>query len=481
MKVIHLSSYCASFALAFLLTGCFAVGPEYKKPQPDLPPAWHSLESQQTGKQALNEWWRLFNDPELTRLIDRTREANQDLQIAATRLKEARAARKIAGSRQLPSLGTSAGHTRTRSYENTSSGTVDIDMSQIGFDASWEIDVFGGVRRSVEASEARFESAEEALRDAQVQIIAETARNYLELRGAQQRLAIARENLAIQEETVHIIRERCELGFSTEMELEQASNQLNMTRSMVPGLEAATHLSIHQLTLLTNQGLEKLDGELANCGTIPLSPPTLPALLPSELLRQRPDIRRSERELAAATADIGVATADLFPRFSLSALAGLESSGLSDLVSSASRFWTAGPKISWPLFDGGRLRATKEITEAAQERAKITYERTVLAALVDTENSLTLAIKEQETNRHLQAAAVSGRKASQLARNQFQLGTTNFLSVLQSEYARQQTEDQLVQSQQRLATTMVALYKALGGGWEVPDDKEKTSVKYQTK
>lgn len=465
-------------ALLATLTACSAVGPDYQPPRSDLPAQWQET----TGKVAaapaseVHSWWTLFKDPVLDSLIERALAANQDLRIAETRIREARAARRLAGSAMLPALNSSASATRSRSFENTALGATDLDLFQVGFDAGWEIDIFGSVRRSVEAAEATVAGTLENKRDVLVALAAEVARNYLELRGGQQRLAIARQNITNQEETVQLVRHRYDLGLSSELALEQAKNQLYMTQSLVPGLETTTIQAMHQLALLIDQQPQGLRQELSPEAIIPVLPPAIPLALPSELLRRRPDIRRAERQLAAATAEIGVATAELFPRFSLSALAGLESTSLSDLVTSGSRFWSVGPSVKWSLFDGGRARAGIDISEAQRDRAQITYEKTVLTALIEVETALAAFSREQETNRTLRSAAAAGQRAATIARSQYQLGLTDFLAVLLSEQALYQSQDQLVQSEQRLTTGLVALFKALGGGWETLEAQSRKDI-----
>jgi NodT family efflux transporter outer membrane factor (OMF) lipoprotein len=454
--------------LLAMLTACSAVGPDYQPPSPELPHQWQATtgEIAVTPASDMPHWWTLFKDPVLERLIQQAIVANQDLRIAETHIREARAARRVAGAMAQPTLDSSASATRSRSYEHTANGATDLDLFQVGFDAGWEIDLFGGVRRSVEAAEASVAGSVENKRDVLVALTAEVARNYVDLRGSQQRLAIARKNIINQEETVQLVLHRCELGLSSELELEQAKNQLYMTQSQVPGLETSTIEAMHQVALLLNQQPYEVYRELSAETIIPVLPPAIPLALPSELLRRRPDIRRAERQLAAATAEIGVATAELFPKFSLGAKSGFESANLSDLVTSGSRYWSFGPTVKWALLDGGRSRAGVEIRNAQRDRAQISYEKTVLSALIEVETALTAFSREQETNRTLRAAATAGQQAATIARKQYQLGLTDFLAVLLSEHSLHQSQDQLVQSQQRLATGLVALFKALGGGWD---------------
>lgn len=460
------------FAVAAMLglTGCAVVGPTYQAPQPELPAQWSETSGNASPSAvALNSWWTLFKDPLLDSLVRRAVAANHDLRLADSRLREARAARQLAGAARVPALNSSAGYSKSRSYENTRSGDSKGELYQVGFDAGWEIDIFGGVRRAVEAADATASASEEDRRDVLVTLLGEVARNYLELRGSQQRLAIAGKNFVSQQETVLLVQKRTELGLSGELELEQARNQLYLSKSQMSSIEVAVRQTMHRLALLVGEQPQALYAELLPEQMIPAVPPELPVTLPSELLRRRPDIRRAERQLAAATAGVGVATAELFPRFSLGLLGGLESKSLSDLITSGSRFWSFGPTVKWSLFDGGRARAGIEISNAQMERAEIGYEKTILSALGEVEDSLVALAFERTNGNNLSGAVASAERAATLANSQYQLGLVDFLNVLQTEASLRQSEDQLVQSKQRLATTMVSLFKALGGGWELPE------------
>ncbi len=457
------------FAVTILvgLTGCAAVGPTYQKPEPELPAQW--AEGGGTSAMpvvALDTWWTQFKDPLLDSLVRRAIAANHDLRLADTRLREARAQRQLAGAARVPAINASSAYSKSRSYENTQNGDVKADLYQVGFDAGWEIDIFGGVRRSIEAADASVAVSEEDRRDVLVTLMGEVARNYLELRGSQQRLVIARKNIANQQETVQLVEKRAEIGLSGELEVEQAKNQLYLTKSRATDIETTTRQTMHRMALLLGEQPQALVAELSPEALLPAAPPEIPLTLPSDLLRRRPDIRRAERQLAAATAEVGVATAELFPRFSLGLLGGLQSQNLSDLVTSGSRFWSLGPTVKWSLFDGGRARAGVEVQDARRERAEIGYEKTVLAALGDVENALVALALEKENRKNLGAAVVSAQRAASLAGGQYQLGLVDFLNVLQTETSLSQSEDQLVQSDQRLATNVVSLFKALGGGWD---------------
>ena len=456
------------WAIAASLTACTTVGPDYQQPEANLPARW--TETPGTIRSAPtvvpHSWWTLFSDPVLDSLITRARAANLDLRIAETRIREARAHRGLTAATSSPSLGTGGSYSNSRSSENIPSGGVSQDLFRASFDAGWELDIFGGTRRQIEAADATFAATVEDRNDVLVTLEAEVARNYLELRTNQQRLAIARDNIRIQELTAALVRHKLEIGLGGELEVAQATAQLALTRSEIPSLESATSQTIHQLALLLGQQPHSLKAELAQSSGIPPVPPQLPIVLPSELLRQRPDIRAAERKLAAATATVGAAIAELFPRFSLSALIGLQSTSLANLVTASSQFWSAGPAVQWSLFDGGRTRAAIAISEARRDQAQVTYVKTVLTALVETENALVAYAREQEKHKMLGEAVASGQQAMTLAKGQYEAGLTTFLNVLLSEAALYQSQDKLTQSDQRLALNMVALYKAMGGGWQ---------------
>jgi NodT family efflux transporter outer membrane factor (OMF) lipoprotein len=463
------------WGIAFLFTACSPVGPDYQPPRPDLPAQWSEREraTHSADEATLHRWWTLFQDPTLNSLMTRAIDANLDLRRAESRIREARAQRRLTEAGGLPNLAVGGSYTNSRRSEHSassssSSGTQ--ELFQADFDAGWELDIFGGIRRQMEAADANVAATVEDQRDVLVTLEAELARNYLELRASQQRQVIARENIRIQEQTVDLVRNKFQIGLGGELEVVQAETQLSLTKAQVPALESASILAMHQLALLLGQQPHTLKTELAKNAVIPPTPPQLPVTLPSDLLRRRPDIRAAERQLAAATATVGAATADLFPRFSLSALIGLQSTSISDLIASSSRFWSAGPRVQWPLFDGGRARATLEISEARRDSARITYEKTVLAALAEAENALVAFDREQITRTLFAEAVISSQRAVVIARGQYKAGITTFLNVLQSENTLYQSQDKLAQSNQQLAVNLVALYKALGGGWQARID-----------
>ncbi len=447
------------------LAACSPVGPDYRPPHMAMPAQWAEPAShvEPAAGRDLRSWWALFGDSLLDSLVRRAAASNQDLRAAEARIREARAQRVIAAA--TGSLSGSLSSTHSRKSENTSSSSGSKDLFEVGFDSGWELDIFGGVRRATEAADAALAASRDDRRDVLISLEAEVVRNYVELRGGQMRLAAARDNIGLQEKTVDLARGRFRMGLGSELDLVQAQTQLALTRAQVPGLQTSVRQSMHQLAILLDLTPEALASELRAEKPVPPVPVRLPVNLPSDLLRQRPDIRAAERRLAAATAGIGVATADLFPKFSLSALFGLQSNSLSELVSAGSRYWTVGPTVQLSLFDQGKIRAGIEIRKAQRDEALAAYQKTVLAALGEVEDALVAFSHEQQARETLGEAVTSGKRAVTIAKGLYSAGLVDFLNVLQSEQALYLSQDKLIQSGQQLDLDMVSLFKALGGGW----------------
>lgn len=469
----HLEAVVFCCLAGLVLAGC-TVGPDYKRPKSDMPPKWS--EGSNTGETLpeveLTRWWTVFKDVELDSLIGRSAQNNKDLKLAEARIREARAQRGVVAAGAYPTVETAANYSYSHFSEyGPSSGRNEKspDLYQAGFDAKWELDFFGGVRRAVEAANADIQASEEMRRDVLVTLFAEVARNYLEVRGLQLRLSIAHGNIKLQRQTLELTRERFAAGLSSELEVAQARAQLSNTEALVPALESAERQGIHRLSVLLGLAPGALLEELVKAAPIPTAPPEVPVGLPSDLLRRRPDIRGAERQLAAATARIGAATADLFPKFSLTGALGQQSFHLVDLAASGSTFWSMGPTITWPIFEGGKIRSNIQVQDARQEQALITYEKVVLTALRDVEDALVAYIKEQTTRRSLAQSLEATRLAFEIANELYSKGLVDFLNVLESQRSLQLTQDQLAQSDQRITTNLVALFKALGGGWSIPD------------
>jgi outer membrane protein, multidrug efflux system len=467
------SKYSAAWTMMILLAGC-SVGPNYKRPEIAVPASWNEAQqsSFDTGPAPLTDWWTEFNDPLLNTLVQRAVQSNLDIRLAEARIRESRALRAVTAADAWPGLEAAGSYRRSRSSENAfvSGGGGDAflggDLFRTGFDASWEVDIFGGVRRRVEAADANVAASLEERRNALVTLLGDVARNYIELRGFQRRLAVARSNLQAQQETLDLTKVRFEAGLSSDFEVAQSEGQVNTTAAQIPALESALKGSVHRLDVLLGQQPGALWARLSSEAPVPALPPQAHVGLPAELLRRRPDIRRAERVLAAATAQVGAATADLYPRFSLTGSFGFQSINAGDLISSPSRFWSIGPTILWPVFDAGRIRANIAVRDAQQEQALTLYEKTVLTAFEDVENSLVNYAKEQTRYRALMDAVAANRRAVQMANELYTRGLVDFLNVLETQRSLYASESELAQSETVMASNLVALYKALGGGWQ---------------
>ncbi|MFN7951576.1 MAG: efflux transporter outer membrane subunit [bacterium] len=471
----------AALGIAIGLASC-TVGPDYAPPPLELPNAWsrgaaaNASPSGTEDAQILARWWRSFGDPTLSSLVERSLEASLDVAMARARVREARAAERVSGAGDTPALGSQAAYTRERlSGQGFIGGFLpdpEFDLFQAGFDASWEIDVFGGRRRAVEAARAEVEAAEEGVRDVQVLLAAEVARTYVTLRGSERRSAIADRNLASQRSSLALTEDRFRAGLAGELDVAQSRALLATTEAARPRLEAERDRALHRLGVLLGRAPEALRGELAVHADIPgASDPEalarrIPVGLPSELLRRRPDLRRAERGLAAATARIGVATAELFPSFALTGALGLESIAIGDFLDVASRTYSLGPSIRWPIFEGGRIRAQIEAADAREQQALEAYRKAVLESLEDVENALSGFARERVRHGQLVAAADASRRAVELARDLYRNGLATFLQVLDAERTLYAAEDAVVVSDGVVAFELVALYKALGGGWD---------------
>jgi multidrug efflux system outer membrane protein len=461
--------------------GC-TVGPDYHPPGPSVPGRWSEpLAGGATDRsESLAEWWRAFHDTELDRLMKRAVRSNFDLRIAEARIREARALRSAASAGFWPTLEGSAAYRRLQTTEHGLLGRavelgltpLETNLFNAALDATWEIDVFGGTRRSVEAAEAAIGSAEEARRDMRVTLLAELGLNYIELRGLQKELAVTRSNLGAQEQTRALTSDRLKAGLSTELDMTRAEAQAAATASQIPPLETGIERAIHRLSVLLGEAPGSLAAELRDLTPVPNPPPEVPVGLPSELLRRRPDIRRAEREFAAATARIGVAVADLFPRFFLTGAVGLESVSASDFFTGGSRFWSAGPTIQWPIFTAGRIRQNIRVQDERQEQALLAYEQTVLTSLEEVENALVGYSKAQARFRELAVAERANRRAVELAHDRYRSGLVDFLDVLEAERSLYAIQVQLTQNEKAVSQNLVRLYKALGGGWNAEAGEE---------
>jgi NodT family efflux transporter outer membrane factor (OMF) lipoprotein len=457
----------------FLLAGC-AVGPNYQPPKTSAPTQWSSslAGGETNGPVALAQWWQNFGDTNLDALMATAVQSNLTLRIAEARVREARAQKGVVSGALWPSLGSSASFTRNRYGANSFPPLagfgvpLDYNLYNADFDAAWELDVFGGTRRAVEAANAQVGAAEYGQRDVLVSLLAEVARDYINARAFQRRLDIALDNIRVEEDVLDLTSNRFENGLGSDLDVQQANALLNSTEAQVPSLQTGFDESVRSLAVLLGQPPGALADEMSVKKRIPLTPPLVPVGLPSDLLQQRPDVQQAERELAAATAQIGVAKADLFPKFSLTGIVGLESVDGHQLFNAASRYWTAGPSVQWQLFQAGSIVANVHVQNARQEEALNQYQQTVLVALEDAENALTSYAREQVRRQSLSRAVEADRQALDLATQLYKSGLADFLRVLDSETSLYSAQDALVQSDQTVSLDLVQLYKALGGGWQ---------------
>jgi len=456
-----------------LLAGC-AVGPDYHPPKASASAQpWTSplLGGETNGPADLATWWKNFGDTNLDLLMMVAVQSNLTLRIAEAHVREARAEHDVASGSFWPSVGSSGSYSRIRygasSFPPLPPGTSpDYNLYSAGFDAAWELDIFGGTRRTIEAASAEMGATVFSQRDVLVSLLAEVARNYIAARGYQQRLAITLQNIQVQQEILNLTSNRFENGLSSDLDVQQAKALLTATQAEVPSFKSGFDQAVHHLAVLIGQPPGTLMGGMSVAKPIPLTPPTVPVGLPSDLLKRRPDVQKSERDLAAATARIGAAKADLFPKFSLTGFAGLESVSTGNFFNYASRAWSAGPTVQWEIFEAGSIQANVRVQNARQEQALDAYEQTVLVALEDAENTLTAYAREQTRRESLSQSVQADEQALALSTQLYNNGLTDFLRVLDSERSLYAAQDALVQSDQTVSLDLVQLFKALGGGWQ---------------
>ena len=461
---------------AALLSAC-AVGPNYVPPELETPDAWQQelADGFQAGEEGLEQWWTNFEDPVLESLMRRAAQGSLDLEIAASRTREARALRGIVASEKVPTVNADGAISRNRVSEGTNHflpGGVDrtTDYYTIGGDALWEIDVWGRISRSVESADAGIQSSIENYRDVLVLLQAEIALTYLEVRTLQARLEYAKGNVAAQAGSVQLTEDRFQAGLTGELDVHQAKLNLASTESTIPSLETGLTQALNRLDVLVGEYPGALREELLEVKNIPSPPATIALGMPADLLRRRPDIRRAERDLAAQTARIGVATAELYPRFTLFGDLRLEAYSSGDLLDWDSRAWSFGPAFTWNIFSGGRIRANIEVEDARTEQALLRYEQTVLLAVEEVEDAVVAYVQEQLRRDALARAVEASIRSVELVEVQYRTEITNFQNVLDMQRSLFQQQDLLAESEGRVAQNLVRVYRALGGGW-VPTEE----------
>lgn len=453
-------------ALALGLTGCATVGPDYREPEARLPAEWDSAAPAEGAleTEALERWWQGFGDPVLEGLVRDALAANLDLATARAKVREARARRALAGAELGPSLDASASASRSRSSEQTGGGST-RELYSAGFDAAWEADVFGRLRRGAEAAQAELDAAEATLRDTQVTLAAEVALNYLDLRTAERRLAVAEASLATRGETYAITRWRLAAGLVSALDEAQSRTDLEAAEATLPALRNAINEARNRLALLLARAPGELRPRLAATARIPHAPRALAVGIPAEVLRQRPDVRVAERRLAAQTARLGAAQAARYPSFRLSGSLGLEALTLGALAGADALGHSLLGSIGAPIFDAGRITAQIDVQDALLEQARLGYETAVLTALKDVETALVALAESERRLGQLERAVGAARQTLEIAEQRYRSGLVDFLAVLESQRTLFQLEETLASSSGQRATDQVRLYKALGGGW----------------
>jgi len=453
--------------LAAVSTGCAAVGPNYVEPKVALSGQWNTeieggLRARATDPLEPANWWTAFHDPVLSGLVERAVAGNMDLKQAKSRMREARARRGVAKADLFPSVDASGSYNKSRSSKDIGSG-AEVDLYSTSFDANWELDIFGGVRRSLEAAKEDLHASREDLRDVLVSLVAEVGLNYVEARTFQTRLEVAEKNLESQQETYQLTQSRCQAGLSDELAVRQAKYNVENTRSQIPTLRTGLEESMNRLAVLLGEQPGAMHVQMRQREPIPVAPPEVAVGVPADILRRRPDVRRAEKELAAQTARVGVAVADLYPKFTLNGSIGLDALTFTNLFSASSRAFSFGPSISFPVFKAGAIRNNIEVQSALQEQALIAYEASILGALEEVENGLAAYAEEQNRRRSLAEATDAARQAAVLAEDQFNAGLIDFNNVLDAQRSLLSFEDQLAQSDGTVTSNLIRLYKALGG------------------
>jgi outer membrane protein, multidrug efflux system len=454
---------------AALLTAC-AVGPDYHRPVTSVPPQFTNVgERGFKGAEVEARFWTLFGDPKLDRLVNDALAENKDLKRARANLRASRAAHRLAGFDLFPTVNAAGAYTHFRESRNQLPAAISpertLDDVDVGFDAFWELDFFGRVRRGVEVARAQEQAAAASLRDVQVTVTAEVARNYFVLRGLQDQLAVAVRNADNQNQTLKLTRVRLEAGRGTELDSAREEALFKQTLATIPLLESSIATTIYRISVLTGRLPDTLSSELATPQPIGQMPALNAVGDPATLLRRRPDIRVAERTLAGSTAGIGVAVGDLFPKVTFTGSIGYDAGSFPGIGKAGSDTYSVGPAISWAAFDLGRVQARINIAHAVADADLASYESSVLGALEETEGALITYGRAQSRRDLLTEAASASERAADLARQRFQGGLTDFVNVLDAERDALTIEDSLAQSRTQTATALVAVYKALGGGW----------------
>lgn len=463
---------------ATALAGC-VVGPDYQKPLMAMPAAWSSQKKTAPAKPAqLSKWWQRLRDPELNALVEEAVAGNLDVAAASARIREARASYRQSAASLFPSAENSGSATRNRTAAATSGGTASNAYSQFqsGFDASWELDLFGANRRSVEAARYGLDASQEELRSTLLTLIGDVASNYAQARGYQARIQLARRSAASQEQTAALTRMMAEAGTATAADVAKAMGQAASTGAEVPTLEANYAEAVHRLAVLTGRPPAALNERLKSAAPIPAPRLPIPIGVPADILLSRPDVRMAERQYAEYTAKIGQAEAARYPSVSLTGSIDTSAFKLGDLGKNSTIGWSFGPTLSVPMFNAGKLQAAVEVAKAQRDQYFIAYRASVLTALEDVENASVSLSQERIRNGRLASSAKSYGEAARLEGTLYKSGETSLLDVLDAQRSLYSAEDNLLQSRVSIATDYIALNKALGGGWDGAIDTARPEI-----
>lgn len=475
-------------SLGCTLAGC-AVGPDFVKPKPDVPAQW-SATAMDKGTEAAARvtseraqtvaWWSSFDDPALTSLVQQSAGQNLNVKQAVLRIEEAQAQTAVVAGGLWPSLSANASWSRQRLSTNTPQGAIfglkfpglpptlvnPYDQYQLGLGASWTLDLFGTARRSIEAADAQMQAAVEGEHAALLSMVSDVAATYIDLRGAQARRAILQRSIATERDLLQLTRDRRNAGLTSDLDVENAAAAVGTTEAEVPLADREITVDINELSELMARPPEALRAQLGEARPVPPVPPVVPIGLPSDLARRRPDIREAEANLHAATAEIGVAVSQYFPKLTLTAAGGYQSESLSQLIETASHFASLGPAIELPIFEGGRLRATVRLQRVKAKEAAVAYAQTVLGALHQVEDALAAYSADQLRRASLETAVTASRNARLLASQRYESGVASFIDVLDAERTEEQNDVALADATTAVSADLVQLYRALGGGWE---------------
>ena len=497
----------SSVSALLLLAGC-TVGPNYETPTPGSPASWFRTTRTETATGPVSlpvaepidvEWWNVLHDPQLTALMRRVASTNLDVRGADLRLAQSRAQRGVTAAAGYPTLNGNGSYTReqpsklgvislisgggssaatqsnglggtSNAFQNTS-GIGAFDLFQAGFDASWELDLWGKVRRQVESASAQVEASTEARRNTLLTSLAELARNYVQLRGLQESERIVRSNLSSAQQAASLTDRRVRGGLATDLDLANARAQAEATAAALPQLEAQELQAINAISFLLGEAPGAMAAELETQKPLPPVPPTVPIGVPSDLARRRPDIRQADAQLHAATADVGTAQANFYPSVTLSGSVALQATQFPRALDINALTYGIGPSISIPIFEGGRLTRTLELRKEQAKEAAVTYQKTVLQAFHDVDNALITYRTDQLRRERLLAQAAQSRRAYQIATERYKSGLSDFLEVLTAQRTLLQAEQDLASATTTVSTDLIMLYKALGGGWEIGESQ----------